>query len=351
MRQDSHLPHCAKILLYTILDPSGSCNHRSENCSHDPTMSALRIPLLLLKTPTGPSDAYTTLFTTPSPSATYIYSSHYVPVLIHTHHLESLYSLFEATHPSKSFPYGGLIFTSARAVEAFAEAVYGFQEDYFGIGEPALKNWLFPLYAVGPATADAIRGKYLSPLRKCEIVGEEAGSGEALAPIILKDYASRYPRDEDRKPLLFLAGKKHKDVIPRMLRAERVEVQEMVIYSTVERTIFPYELEIIFEETEAQIQDAGARWIVIFSAAGAKEVLKALGWLDQETGRVMEGWDQDGRKTFVASIGPTTRDYLRKEFGFQVDVCAEKPSPEGVKEGIEAFMRGRGIARAVDDGI
>lgn len=41
----------------------------------------------------------------------------------------------------------------------------------------------------------------------------------------------------------------------------------------------------------------------------------------------------------MACIGPTTREYLATEFRFEVDVCAEVPSPEGVGRGIERFMR------------
>ena len=76
-------------------------------------------------------------------------------------------------------------------------------------------------------------------------------------------------------------------------------------------------------------------------------MLKVLGWLDEGTGKVIwkreEGVEGSKGKIFVAAIGPTTEEYLAKEFGFQVDVCAQRPSPEGVREGIEGFMRDRGL--------
>jgi uroporphyrinogen-III synthase len=34
---------------------------------------------------------------------------------------------------------------------------------------------------------------------------------------------------------------------------------------------------------------------------------------------------------------------LKETFGFEADVCAEKPSPEGIAEGIRRFMDGRGV--------
>ena len=308
------------------------------------------IPILFLKTPTSHSDAYTTLFGSSTTSSPYTYLPKHVPVLIHSQFLAPLFNLFgdstsiqydEASvyEMIDSFPHGGLIFTSARAVDAFAE-VLDVVNDGFSSLRLDFRLWRLPFYVVGPATADALRDKVLSRhLRQCEIVGEEAGSGEALAPLIIKDYTSRCGQSSARKPLLFLVGEKHKDIIPRMLRAEGMEVEEMVVYKSVERTIFPYELDIVLRETE----HATIRWLVVFSAAGTKAALKSLGWLDEATGRVKEGWDEQERQTFVASIGPTTRDHMRKEFGFEVDVCAQKPSAEGVKEGIEGFMKERGI--------
>ena len=314
-------------------------------------MSPIPIPLLLLKTPTSPTDAYTTFFTFPSASSSCTYTPHYIPVLTHNSNLSSLFPILDPlassvhssgslSYDSTSFPYGGLIFTSARAVDAFATALRGISSGSGSAALPTLKTLRLPLYAVGPATGDALRGQILHYLPGCQILGEEAGSGEVLAPLIVKGYSS--PRAEgaendsgkERKPLLFLVGEKHKDVIPRILRAEGIGVQELVVYRTVERTVFRYDLDIVLERTA----DAKIRWIIIFSAAGVEAMLRALGWLDEETGRARKHCEGQERKTFVASIGPTTRDYMRKQFDFEVDVCAERPSPEGVREGIERFV-------------
>ncbi|KAL8794149.1 MAG: hypothetical protein Q9195_003334 [Heterodermia aff. obscurata] len=273
------------------------------------------IPIIFLKSPSQPpeTDSYTRLFSPPT------YTPIHIPVLTHTLNTGPLLPLL--SHPS-SLPCSGLIFTSQRAVSAFSLALS--QLPSF-----APPDWT--IYAVGPATTKAIK--------RClptDVVGEEAGTGEALAQIILEDYNGREgPRE--RKPLLFLTGETHRDVIPRMLSSDtlppeqRIEVVEMVVYSTSALSSF----ESSFEEMLEQTEGASVRWVVVFSATGGEAMLKALGWLDGE-------WKGSGeRKTFVASIGPTTRDWLRQGFGFEVDVCARKPSAEGLREGVEAFMRAR----------
>lgn len=68
-------------------------------------------PLLLLKTRSTPHDAYSTRFTPPP------YAPTFVPVLEHRHNTQNL--SLARTHLLNS-TYGGLIFTSQRAVEGFA---------------------------------------------------------------------------------------------------------------------------------------------------------------------------------------------------------------------------------------
>lgn len=64
-------------------------------------------------------------------------------------------------------------------------------------------------------------------------------------------------------------------------------------------------------------------------------MLRGLDVLDASTGKFVPG-RRDGQ-TFVATIGPTTRSHLVKNFDFEPDVCAEAPTPEGLLEGIMAF--------------
>jgi uroporphyrinogen-III synthase len=81
-------------------------------------------PILLLKTKSSPHDGYDEFFSAQN------YIPTFVPVLSHNFHDENLgqiKTLFESgrlnTGPERR--YGGLIFTSQRAVEAFADMLAG----------------------------------------------------------------------------------------------------------------------------------------------------------------------------------------------------------------------------------
>ena len=148
-----------------------------------------------------------------------------------------------------------------------------------------------------------------------------------------------------KKPVLFLVGEKRRDVIPRMLmdpelpERERVQVDEMEVYRTGELEEFEFQ----FTQTLARTKSDSLRWVVVFSPTAGEGMFGGLGWLDKANGRVKADIMGPGRRTFIACIGPTTREYLVQEFGFEPDVVAKKPSPQGVKDGIERFMMERGL--------
>ena len=139
---------------------------------------------------------------------------------------------------------------------------------------------------------------------------------------------------------------------------ERVRVDEVVVYETGVVEGFEWDLRGELERTGGEEGGRG-RWVVVFSPVGGEALVGVLGLGlgrlgegaegggGEERGARVEGDDEeDGnwkrrRRTFVACIGPTTRDYLKKEFAVEVDVCAQEPSPEGVGRGIEVFMRER----------
>lgn len=210
------------------------------------------------------------------------------------------------------------------------------------------------LYVVGPATERALRKVRDERCAGCGIYGgEEAGSGEVLAGIMLGGgkgdghgaYNVREGGGGRKKPVLFLVGEKRRDVIPRMLmdlelpEDERIQVDEMEVYRTGELEEFEFH----FSQMLAQTKSETVRWVVVFSPTAGEGMLRGLGWLNKTSGRVKASIGDPGRRTFVACIGPTTRDYLIQEFGFGPDVVAKKPSPQGVKEGIENFMKERGL--------
>lgn len=204
---------------------------------------------------------------------------------------------------------------------------------------PHLQN--VPVYSVGPATTRALAAAPQDP--PLQVFGSHTGNGAALAPYILAHYYEWY-RDQARltlPPLLFLVGETRRDIIPKTLQdgalpdTERIRVNETVVYGTGVMESFPVDLRRVLGET----RDDPVRWIVVFSPTGCDSMLRVMGILDAETNKVYKGYKRDG-KTFIATIGPTTRDHLQS-FGFEPDVCAESPTPRGVLDGIQEFMSKR----------
>jgi uroporphyrinogen-III synthase len=175
------------------------------------------------------------------------------------------------------------------------------------------------------------------------IFGAETGNGEALAHYMLDHYGEWYKDRELKPPLLFLVGEQRRDIIPKTLmhpslsNHRRIQVDELVVYGTRVMESFEQKFTKLLEETK----DEHTRWVVVFSPTGCEAMLRSLGLLDSKTGKVKRGDQLRRGKTYIETIGPTTRDYLRNQFGFEPDVCAEKPSPEGVEDGIKDFLKNK----------
>ncbi|RGP66535.1 uroporphyrinogen-iii synthase [Fusarium sporotrichioides] len=327
--------------------------------SNDPaTEQTSKIPILLLKTRSSPGDSYEDLFSETSANGTG-FAPQFVPVLLHQFHGEGMKEVAALLRERRignqeHHEYGGLIFTSQRAVEAFMKLVEDVKvaktnvvshatEDTTDPSEttlwPHLQN--VPVYSVGPATTRALAAVPQDP--PLQVFGSHTGNGAALAPYILAHYYGWY-RDQARPtlpPLLFLVGETRRDIIPKTLQdgalpdTERIRVNETVVYGTGVMESFPVDLRRVLAET----RDDPVRWIVVFSPTGCDSMLRVMGILDAETNKVYKGYKRDG-KTFIATIGPTTRDHLLS-FGFEPDVCAESPTPQGVLDGIQEFMAKR----------
>ncbi|KAL2803039.1 tetrapyrrole biosynthesis, uroporphyrinogen III synthase [Aspergillus granulosus] len=303
-------------------------------------------PILLLKTRSSPHDGYDEFFSAQN------YTPTFVPVLSHNFHSENLAqirALFESGHlnPGPERRYGGLIFTSQRAVEAFADMLAGLDQSLTATASNSL-----PLYTVGPATARSLTTLRDTHLPHATIHGADTGNGENLATFILDHYNSLFPSSASeldttsrntangrKPPLLFLVGETRRDIIPRILMGEptpisrRIGVEEVVVYETGVVTGFESEFEGILENYN---KTAEVVWVVVFSPTGCDAMVRVLR-------REAEKWQEgEGRRLFVATIGPTTRNHLVKECGFQPDVCAARPSPEGVGEGITEFLKNWG---------
>jgi uroporphyrinogen-III synthase len=142
-----------------------------------------------------------------------------------------------------------------------------------------------------------------------------------------------------RLPLLFPVGEQRRDIIPKTLAseslpaAERTPVVELVVYETGEMATFEEDFTLLVRE--AKKTGVKEQWVVVFSPQGCEAMLMGLGWLETSNGKFSEARRKatsTPMRTRIAAIGPTTKQYLIEQFGFQPDVVAEKPSPEGVAE-------------------
>ena len=298
-----------------------------------------KTPILLLKTKSVPTDTYEELFLTYDNQG---YAPVFVPVLEHRFKPDALNTVRQhilnrglvPTLQNGLATYGAMVFTSQRAVEAFNEVVEDIRKERTSIDDLLPES--LPLYVVGPATARGLRALNL----RCPILGEETGNGEALAGFILEHYNSLYPGIPN-PPILFMVGDKRRDIIPRTLQSEQLpsdrsaRVDELVIYETGEMRSFKSNFTDIWQANA--VSGRKRQWIVVFSPTGCQAMLESLGLLDVETGKAKK--IASGRDVLILTIGPTTRDYLMNEFDFVPDVVAEKPSPEGIAEGIRAFLK------------
>jgi uroporphyrinogen-III synthase len=303
-----------------------------------------KISVLLLKTKSSPADNYEDYFQSIDDGR---YNPSFVPVLEHQfkedalQHIQDLIvdngfcTSFENAPDKRK--YGGIIFTSQRAVEALTTVVGRIRKQSLPLDE--LLPHHVPFYVVGPATARGLSALELAS----PILGEETGNGEALAQFILKHYNSLWHGSSKtpKPPLLFLVGEKRRDIIPTTLQSTSLEpshqigVNELVVYETGEMQLFESE----FTSTWRKNQKNGtaSQWVVVFSPTGCKAMLRSLGLLDPETGKAIPRSSRS-REILVATIGPTTRDYLQQKFDFEADACAETPSPEGVGKAIRQWM-------------
>lgn len=89
--------------------------------------SSDKVPVLLLKTRSSPGDSYEDLFSETS-AAGASFTPQFVPVLLHQFQDEGMKKVSEVLREGRignkeHHEYGGLIFTSQRAVEAFVKLV------------------------------------------------------------------------------------------------------------------------------------------------------------------------------------------------------------------------------------
>ncbi|DAA76586.1 TPA_exp: putative Uroporphyrinogen-III synthase (UROS) [Trichophyton benhamiae CBS 112371] len=325
------------------------------------------IPIYFLKTKSTPHDGYEEHF---SPSKGF--KPCFIPVLEHKlnhNNLQKVKDLILSGAVAKQ--YGGIIFTSQRAVEGFSRMV----QDEVGKNHTVTLSHSLSFYSVGPATYRSLKSLCDVYFPHSQVIGEEAGTGEKLSGLILAHYngLQRNTSDEngpsggirEKLPLLFLVGEQHRDIIPKTLMSpsldeeERIGVATMVVYETGVMESFGQDflaaLEMEERADKANISAGNTSlhkqliWVVVFSPSGCKVMLQHLGLLEEDQPedhtssvqapgkkRTPSRWSRFDYR--IATIGPTTRDHLVSNFGVQPDVCAEKPSPGGLWEGIEPII-------------
>ncbi|KAK2734812.1 hypothetical protein FQN57_001462 [Myotisia sp. PD_48] len=330
-----------------------------------------KTPIFLLKTRSSPHDGYEEYF-----SAERGYLPLFIPVLEHKFRADSLQIVRDLFLSGRlADEYGGLIFTSQRAVEGFSTMLH----NEVGKQISAPLSLSLCIYTVGPATYRSLDILRSSHLPHAQIVGEHAGTGEQLANLIIPHYNEHHKMTtsttapQRKKPLLFLVGEQHRDVIPNALSSdalpsdERIEVKELIVYETGVMHSFADDFEKALNHEEQEFlrsrqnnADVGEGkrivWVVVFSPTGCDVMLRYLGLLqgeykDHEDNRQTSSGTGDDINRLnrwarldcrIATIGPTTRNHLLSNFAVEADVCAEVPSPQGVGKGIETFMAGRG---------
>ncbi|ODV98380.1 hypothetical protein PACTADRAFT_185118 [Pachysolen tannophilus NRRL Y-2460] len=257
--------------------------------------------VLLLKNPTTPVDPYEEQFGNDQD-----YEPHFIPLLRHTHlNKEELVNYLI----SDEFLYmtSSLIVTSHRAVEVLIECVGS-------LTNHIIKDLIFqkPAYTVGPTTSRFLANAGFIDIRG----GSDAGNGSILSDIIIKD-----DLDKNLK-ICFFTGEIRKDIIPKRLRMENFDLIERIIYKTEPMDDI---IERFHKELDKVDQNNGNvnHWIVFYSPQGTENIVKYIG---------NNFWEN----LKIASIGPTTEEYLIKN-GIVPSAVARKPDALSLFQSIKEF--------------
>lgn len=302
-----------------------------------PQPKDLRRKVYLFKNKTVPQDPYHDLFKTKG------FDPIFVPLL--RHEFINTQELGEYLESSPHFQNKkvAIIITSQRAIEALNEHLPRLSLKSKSI---LLKK---PIYTVGPASAAALKKHGYTDIRG----GENAGNGQLLAEIILKEQQEnqKADRDTDRNRdingsgdnnndkqlvdyFVFFTGVTRRDIIPTMLRNANIKIEERVVYKTMaiqnmidhindyicDNKGQQQQLEIIKGEEEEEnpkkriitTTTTVTPYYVFFSPAEADPVVEAVRSLSQK------------QSVRIAAIGPTTESYLLDK-GMKPRVVASKP--------------------------
>lgn len=252
--------------------------------------------VLLLKNKTVPRDPYHELFESK------LINSHFLPLLRHSPSDIPLTIEFLISDDF-IFHTNYFIITSQRAVEVFNDCINEIKSI-----RPDLIGHIYNKvgYTVGPATAKILRDNGFNNVRG----GSDAGNGSVLSDIIIKDF-----ENIDEK-IVFFTGEIRKDIIPQKLLKNAIQLEEKVIYKTINRD----DIEHNFNSLKSEMNGEHS-WIIFFSPQGTELIVEYI---------LQNGGDENFN---IASIGPTTEEYLIAK-GIKPKVIAKKPEANSLLESI-----------------
>lgn len=210
------------------------------------------------------------------------------------------------SHPED---YGGLIFTSPRAVKAVELCL---EKDNKTEGwEKSLKEkWnTKSVYVVGKATASLVNKIGL------DFKGENCGNAEKLAEYICS-------RESPALPLLFPCGTLKREALLNMLKDKGVPMENITVYQTIPHPGIQGNLHSYYSK-----QGIPA-CVTFFSPSGLRYSLRHI----QE----LSGDSIDQIK--LAAIGPTTARALAAK-GLHVSCTAESPTPRSLAIAIRTALQ------------
>ena len=198
--------------------------------------------------------------------------------------------------------YSGLIFTSRRAIQAFALAVDKTQIEVIS-RSPDLN-----IYVVGRTSETCLDKLGLSSR------GSDTGNAKELSEYIINENKNVV------KPLMFACGNLARETVPTRLADAGIKCETISCYKTVPNKTFVEKLEEYYSKTKPDV-------IGFFSPSGAEFYLSQIR-------QVIQNFSN----TKLVAIGQYTGETLVKLNG-HVDGIAMKPTPESLLEVVKKFLK------------
>uniref|UniRef100_A0A0D9QWU1 Uroporphyrinogen-III synthase n=1 Tax=Chlorocebus sabaeus TaxID=60711 RepID=A0A0D9QWU1_CHLSB len=240
------------------------------------------------------------------------------------------------SHPED---YGGLIFTSPRAVEAAQLCLE--KNNKTEVWERSLKEkWnAKSVYVVGHATASLVSKIGL------DTEGETCGNAEKLAEYICS-------RESSPLPLLFPCGNLKREILPKALKDKGIAMESVTVYQTIPHPGIQGNLNSYYSQQGVPAS------ITFFSPSGLTYSLKHIQELSGDNIDQIKTQgprhlkqnclqlellrkDCTDAATMFAAIGPTTAHALAAQ-GLPVSCTAESPTPQALATGIRKALQPHG---------